>query len=66
MTRINSDRTVAVSEQNEWQPMETCPRGVRVWVLGKGGCATTEVYDGKNPFWLGWFDYPKTPDWMKT
>lgn len=65
-TRINADRTVAVAEDYEWQPMTSCPIGVKVQLIGKGRVAVYGQWDGKEQFWLGWAPAPKIPDWMKT
>ena len=34
---FNRDRTVAVDPDYCWQPMGTCPLGVKVQLLGGGG-----------------------------
>lgn len=65
MTHLNSDKTVAVSDKDEWHHLDTCPRGVKVLLLGQGGVACIGRYDGKDTFWLGWFPIPKKPDWMR-
>ena len=59
MTDIHiSDNTVAVDHSYEWQPIGTCPRSVKVQLLGKGGVAIYGLYDGKDPFWEGWAPLP--------
>lgn len=65
MTHLNSDKTVAVSDDYEWQRMSCCPRGVKVMLIGQGGVASIGNFDGKDSFWIGWFPIPKKPDWMK-
>lgn len=57
---INADKTVAVSTEVYWQPIETCPRGVKVQLLGKGCVATYGTYYG-DPFWVYWCPLPKRP-----
>lgn len=57
---INTDHTVAVSTEYYWQPMRTCPLGVKLLLLGMGGVATVGQYNGKELFWQGWFPLPKT------
>lgn len=57
--RINSDRTAAVAHDAQYLPMTTCPRAVKVLLLGAGGVATIGQYDGKEPFWRGWHPLPK-------
>jgi hypothetical protein len=59
------DRTVAVDQTYFWQPMHTCPRGVKVQLLGRGGVATYGMDDGKTDFWRGWAPLPSIPEYMK-
>ena len=62
MTDIHiSDNTVAVDHSYKWQTMSTCPRSVKVQLLGKGGVAIYGLYDGKDPFWEGWAPLPCRP-----
>ena len=61
MTHLNSDQTVAVDPDYFWRPMKTCPRAVKVQLLGLGGVATYGTHDGKDPFWQGWAPLPKMP-----
>lgn len=57
--KINTAGTAAVSTTQYWEDMETCPRGVKVQLLGAGGVAVYGVWDGRNPFWQGWAPMPK-------
>lgn len=58
---ISSHATpVAVDHGNEWQPMDTCPRGVKVQLLGKGGVAIYGIFH-TDPFWEGWAPLPCRP-----
>lgn len=58
--RINTAKTAAVSADIEFLPMDTCPRSVKVILLGAGGVATIGQYNGpKDTFWTGWFPLPK-------
>ncbi len=62
MTQIlNKDQTVAIDSTYHWQKMETCPRGVRVQLLGNGGVATYGVYNGDRSFWRMWAPLPTKP-----
>lgn len=65
MTVSTSRHGVCVDQNYFWQSMETCPRGRKVQLLGKGGLPTHSIYDGKDTFWIGWAPIPKKPDWMK-
>jgi hypothetical protein len=64
VTQTNSP--AAVDQGYYWQPMDTCPRGVKVQLLGKGGVALYGLFTGKDPFFTGWAPLPNKPDWMKT
>ena len=55
---INSANTVAVDREYYWQPMDTCPRGVKVQLLGAGGVAVYGQYHGKDPWWTHWAPLP--------
>ena len=59
--KINAEGSVAVAIDYEWQPIDTCPRSVKVQLLGKGGVAIYGTYDGKDPFWEGWAPLPCRP-----
>jgi hypothetical protein len=61
---LNTERTVAVDRAVFWQPMSTCPRGVKCQLLGKGKVATYSEYHGST-FWIGWCPLPSIPEWMK-
>lgn len=61
---LNSDRTVAVDQNYYWQRMDSCPRGVKIQLLGIGGVASYGTWDGKNRFWQAWAPLPKKPDWL--
>lgn len=56
---LNTARTAAVSTTQFWEEMTSCPRGVKVQLLGKGGVAVYGLYDGRNPFWTHWAPVPK-------
>lgn len=58
---LNNARNTAVSSEAEFLPMSSCPRGVKVILLGAGGVATIGQYDGKDPFWKGWHPMLRKP-----
>jgi hypothetical protein len=60
-----SNNLVAVDQAYYWQPMATCPRGVKVQLLGSGRVATHGHFNGRDTFWLGWTPLPNIPEWMK-
>lgn len=60
--KLNRDATVAVDTSYRWQPMSTCPRGVKVQLLGSGGVATYGQYDGNaHTWWRMWAPLPALP-----
>jgi len=42
-----------------WRPLATCPRSVKVQLLGEGGVAVYGMYDGQDNFWKFWAPLPK-------
>lgn len=40
------------------EDMGSCPRGVKVQLMGSGGIAMYGIYDGKSPFFLAWCAMP--------
>ena len=59
--KLNRDATVAVDTNYHWQPMSTCPRGVKVQLLGGGGVATYGQYNGGHTWWRMWAPLPAMP-----
>ena len=57
---INAAKTVAVSTDTYWLPIDTAPTGVKVQLLGKGKVATYGTYYGDS-FWTHWCPLPKLP-----
>ena len=55
---VNTTHKVAVATDTYWQPIDTCPRGVKVQLLGKGNVATYGTYFG-DQFWTHWCPLPK-------
>jgi hypothetical protein len=56
--KVNSSN-VAVDQDYYWQPMETCPTGVKVQLLGGGGLPLYGIWDGKDKFYTDWAPLPK-------
>lgn len=50
---------VAIDLDYFWQPISSCPVGVKVQLLGIGGIAIYGKYDGKDDFWTDWCPVPK-------
>jgi hypothetical protein len=55
---LDSSAEVAVDKFYHFQPMNTCPIGVKVQLLGDGGVAVYSQYNGKDTFWQGWAPVP--------
>jgi hypothetical protein len=57
--RVNADRTAAVSTDTTWRSdMDRCPRGVRVLLLVRDGCAVIGEYRGEVGF-EAWHPLPR-------
>lgn len=56
---LDSTGVAAVDHNYFWQPIETCPRGAKVQLLGKGGVALYGQYHGKDTFYTHWAPLPK-------
>lgn len=48
-----------------YRPMETCPTGPKVLLLNQAGIASTGWWDGKDPWYVGWYPLPKIPAEIK-
>lgn len=57
MIKINEG--IAVDHDYFWQPMHSCPTGVKVQLLNAGGVAVYGTWDGKSTFWQAWAPLPK-------
>ena len=57
--QLDSTGAAAVDHNYFWQPIETCPRGAKVQLLGKGGVAMYGQYHGKDTFYTHWAPLPK-------
>lgn len=57
--RVNADHTAAVSTDTTWRSdMDRCPRGVRVLLLARDGCAVIGEYRGEAGF-AAWHPMPR-------
>lgn len=57
--KLTADKSVAVDHGYYWLPMNICPLGVKVQLLGRGGVAAYGTWNGKDDFWQGWAPLPK-------
>ncbi len=55
---LDSTGAAAVDHSYFWQPISSCPRGVKVQLLGKG-VAVYGQYHGKEDFYTHWAPLPK-------
>lgn len=61
VTITDSSGYAAVDSSYFWQPMDTCPRGVKVQLLGTGGVAMYGIFSKPNEFFTYWAPLPKVP-----
>ena len=52
---------VAVDQHYHWQPMETCPKRVKVQLLTQNGVAVYGSVDVDMTIYAGWAPLPKKP-----
>lgn len=62
--QLKVNRDSAVDHGYYWQPMSTCPTGVKVQLLNPAGVAVYGVYNGKGE-WAGWCPLPKVKRELK-
>ena len=55
---LNNEKTVAIDRAYYWQPIETCPHGVKVQLLGSGGVAYYSTYSSKEKWPTHWAPLP--------
>ena len=58
MTAIDSTHTTAVDHAYHWQPMTSCPKGSKVQLLTRYGCAIYGTWTGKETIYDGWAPLP--------
>ena len=63
MTHTISRSHIAVAEGYYWVPIDNCPQGVKVQLLGKGGVAVYAIYN-RSPFWTHWAPLPRRTNEM--
>lgn len=57
--RLNSTQSVAVDPEYRWnKDMSRCPKGVKVQLLTKYGCAIYGQYTGKEDTYVKWAPLP--------
>lgn len=55
---IDSTHAAAVDRGYHWQPMTTCPRGTKVQLLTRLGCAIYGAWNGRDTIYIGWAPLP--------
>ena len=57
-TAIDSMRTAAVDPAYHWRALDTCPKGVKVQLLTKWGCAVYGSWNGRDQVYTHWAPMP--------
>lgn len=58
---LDSTLSAEIDPDYYWRHISSCPRSVKVQLLGQDGVAVYGQYDGKDPFWIMWAPLPKKP-----
>ena len=59
--QLDGSGAAAVDHEYFWRPMATCPRGLKVQLLGKGGVAIYSHWNGRDKFFTHWAPLPTKP-----
>lgn len=62
---LNQARNAAVDQAIEWRPLDTCPRGVTVWLLTRYNKGIEGRYNPDDKGVKGWYPFPNIPEDMK-
>lgn len=57
--KLSADGAAAVDLDYYWQPVDTCPLGVKVQLLSIAGVAVYGNYIRNDDFWVGWAPLPR-------
>ncbi|MBP9032750.1 MAG: hypothetical protein KBG29_02575 [Pseudomonadales bacterium] len=57
-TTLDNTHTAAVDHAYHWQPMTSCPKGSKVQLLTRHGCAIYGTWTGKDAAYVGWAPLP--------
>ena len=63
-TKQHGSVSVTTSSGQQWQRLDTCPRGSKVQLMFRFGLPRYEVYTGQ-PDALAWAPMPDSPEWLK-
>lgn len=55
---LDSTHTAAVDPVYHWRKLDTCPKGVKVQLLTKWGCAVYGSWNGRDPVYTHWAPMP--------
>lgn len=55
---IDGTRTAAVDREYHWRPMSSCPKGAKVQLVTRYGCAIYGAWNGRDPIFEGWAPLP--------
>jgi hypothetical protein len=62
--RINNDKSAAVSTEDFYLPISSCPKGVKVVALSEHFVARIDIYSNQKDL-IGWYPLPKIPPELK-
>lgn len=57
-TDLDSTHAAAVNNAYHWRPMATCPKGSKVQLLTRYGCAIYGQWNGRDTIYTGWAPLP--------
>ena len=64
-TTFNQQKNAMVEQTIHWRPIETCPKGAVVWLLGRDNVSYKGQLLRNDNFAKGWFPMPNIPEEMK-
>ena len=64
-TTFNQAKNAMVEQGTYYRPIETCPKGVTVWLLGRDNVSYKGQLLRNDNFAKGWFPMPNIPEEMK-
>lgn len=65
LIQASTDRTVAVDRGYAWQPIESCPQGLKVQLLTRHGIAVHGQYRLSDRSFIAWAPLPSIPPEIK-
>ncbi len=62
--RMNADKNAAVALHYYYLPIESCPKGVSIIGLSKGGVARVDKVGSDPGDLVAWAPLPRRPQWL--